>query len=147
MSLPTMSGTGRLTAEPELRFTPAGMAVCKLRFAFNSRKKNDAGEWVDGDVFYIDGTVFKDEAEHVSESLTKGAEVVVTGRIKTRKYTDKDGNPRSINELMVDSVGPSLKYASAKVAKMQRSNGNTAEDAWANASPVKTNNFDDEPPF
>lgn len=152
MSLPTMSGTARLIADPELRVAPSGTFIATVRLAFNSRRKNDAGEWVDGDVFYVNGTLFRDEAEHVAESLTKGTEVVVTGRLKTRKYTDKDNQPRSVVELMVDSIGPTLRWTTVKVAKMTRKSdgGTPLEDPWQHATSAASSAdaYDDEaPPF
>jgi single-strand DNA-binding protein len=162
MSLPTLAGVGRLIDDPELRFTPSGAAVCKVRLAFNSRKKDQAtGEWADGDVFFVDGTVWKDEAEHVAESLSRGMEVVVSGRMKTRQYETREGEKRSVQELSIEAIGPSLKYATAKVNKMQRSGGSGGQpqqaqgvgagDPWstgsAQAGPTKTPDFDSEPPF
>ena len=136
MSLPTLTGTGRLIADPELRIAPSGTAVCNVRIAFNSRKKNEAGEWIDGDTCYMNGTLFRDEAERVAESLPKGTEVFVTGRLKTRKYVDQQGQERSATDMVIDSIGPTLKYANVKVAKLQRSKPAgepSTEDAWATA--------------
>lgn len=158
MPLPTLSGTARLTQDPELRFAPSGTAVCKLNMAFNSRKKNDAtGQWEDDAVFFITGTLFKQAAENAAESLTKGTEVVVTGRVKTRQY-EKDGEKRSTVELLIDSVGPSLAWVQVKVQKMERSSqgggGYGADDPWATSSPnrpstdaQRSGGFEDEPPF
>lgn len=163
MSLPTMSGVARLIDDPELRFGPSGTAICKVRLAFNSRKKDESGNWVDADVFFVDGTVFKQEAENVAESLRKGCEVTVTGRLKTRKYETREGEKRSAVELMIDAIGPTLKYATAQVKKLDRSGGNTSgfggsanggqgggfDDPWAtNSAPDGGgSNFDEEPPF
>ncbi|SCL12810.1 single-stranded DNA-binding protein [Micromonospora inyonensis] len=155
MSLPVISGVARLTDDPELRYAASGTAVCKLRLAFNSRKKNDStGQWEDGDTFFVDGTVFNQEAEHAAESLQRGLEVVVTGRLKTRRYETKEGEKRSVVELMVDGIGPALKFATATVNKMQRSGGSTgtrpapaADDPWATAPPAGRNSRDDIPPF
>ena len=158
MSLPTLSGTARLMDDPELRFAASGTAVCKVRLAFNSRKKNDqTGQWEDADSFFVDGTVFKQEAENIAESLQKGMEVVVTGRLKTRRYETREGEKRSAVELMVDAIGPTLKYATAKVNKMARSNGGDSrpaqsgnfDDPWATAAPAGTGggSFEEEPPF
>lgn len=158
MSLPTLSGTGRLIDDPELRFTPSGKAVAKVRIAFNSRKKNDQGEWVDDKVFFANGTIWGQEAENVAESLQRGIEVVVTGRLETRSYENKDGEKRSVMELLVDSIGPTLRYATAQVRKMDRSKGGGQqaaggfEDPWASAAPAsadtsRSGGFSDEPPF
>ena len=159
MSLPTMSGVARLIDDPELRFSPSGTAVCKVRLAFNSRKRDESGNWVDGDSFFVDGTVFKQEAENVAESLHKGTEVAVTGRLKTRRYETREGEKRSVVELVIDAIGPTLKYATVKVSKLDRSNGNSGggasqgggfDDPWASSTPAPASgsNFDDsEPPF
>jgi single-strand DNA-binding protein len=156
MSLPVITGVARLTDDPELRYAASGTAVCKVRLAFNSRKKNESGQWEDGDTFFVDGTVFNQEAEHVAESLQRGHEVVVTGRLKTRRYETKEGEKRSVVELMVDGIGPALKFATAKVNKMQRTGGSTdsrpapaADDPWSTAGPSQgsRSSFNDEPPF
>lgn len=121
MALPAISGVGRLIDDPELRFTPTGVAVCTVRIACNSRKKNDAGEWVDADVCYLNGTLFREEAERVAESLNKGVEVTFTGKLKTRSWDDKEtGNKRSVTDLVLDSIGPTLKYANVTVRKLAR---------------------------
>lgn len=162
MSLPTITGVARLLDDPELRFAASGTAVCKVRLAFNSRKKNDAtGQWEDADSFFVDGAVFKQEAENLAESLTRGMEVVVTGRLKTRRYETKEGEKRSVTELMIDGIGPSLKFATATVNKMSRSGGQSGgsaqgggggDDPWATAAPAGNTasggGFDDDtPPF
>lgn len=149
MSLPTITGVARLTDDPELRYSPSGVAVCKVRLAFNSRKRDENGQWVDGDTFFVDGSVFRQEAENVAESLTRGLEVVVTGRLKTRRYETKDGDKRSVVELMVDGIGPTLKFATASVKKLSRASsgsapsGGAADDPWTTGG---TRN-DDAPPF
>jgi len=157
MSLPTITGVARLTDDPELRYGASGVAVCKVRLAFNSRKKDESGQWVDADVFFVDGTVFNQEAEHVAESLQRGHEVVVTGRLKTRRYETKEGEKRSVVELTIDGIGPALKFATATVNKMQRSSdgkaaaGGSKDDPWASPAPGPAHsgggNFDEEPPF
>jgi single-strand DNA-binding protein len=144
MSLPVISGVARLTDDPELRYAASGIAICKVRLAFNSRKKDNSGNWVDGDVFFVDGTVFKEEAEHVAESLQRGLEVTVVGRLKTRRYETKEGEKRSVVELMIDGIGPALKYATANVQKMQRGSvgsappGGSADDPWATSAPASS---------
>jgi single-strand DNA-binding protein len=128
MSLPTMTGVGRLTGPVELRFTASGTAVATIPLAFNARKRDDSGNWVDGDVFYVRGTAFKQLAEDAAESLDKGFEVVVTGRLKTDKWQDKQtGENRSATALLIDSLGPSLAYQTAKVAKAERGGGSFAD--------------------
>ncbi|MFG1659042.1 single-stranded DNA-binding protein [Micromonospora chersina] len=158
MTLPTLSGVGRLTEDPELRFTPNGKAVVKVRLAFNSRRKNpQTDQWEDGDVFFVDGTAWDREAENIAESLAKGHEVFVTGRMKTRQY-EKDGQKRFATDLMIDAIGPTLKFATAKVDKNARDNNsgggrNGGGDPWATAAPTPGGartgggNWDEEPPF
>lgn len=142
MSLPTLSGTGRATADAELRIAASGTPVCKVNLAFNSRKKDANGNWVDDQVFFVTATAFKSLAEHVAETVTKGVEVVVTGRLATRQWEDKEGNKRSTAELLIDSIGPSLAFATATVTKAPKDGGQqrgtaAANDPWAS----------DEPPF
>ena len=121
--LPTISGVGRLTQDPSLRFAPSGMAVCEIQLAFNARKfDKDRQEWVDGDVFFVRATAFKQLAENAAESLVKGVEVHVSGRLKTEQWEDKNGGgKRSATALLLDSIGPNLSYATAKVTKANRS--------------------------
>lgn len=145
MSLPTLTGTGRLTEDPSLRFTPSGKAVAKVRLAFNSRRKNQqTQEWEDGDVFFVDGTAWERDAENIAESLTKGTEVIVSGRLKQRQY-EKDGEKRYAIELLIDSIGPSLKFATAAVTKASRegSGGGSSRSS----APAASAWADDEPPF
>src|SRR4051812_27511987 len=93
MSLPTLSGVARLLEDPQLRFTPSGVAVAKLRLVFNSRKLNQqTQQWEDADSFFVDGVLFKEAAEQAAESYQRQSEVLVQGRLKTRQYEDKDGN-------------------------------------------------------
>jgi single-strand DNA-binding protein len=127
MSLPTLNGTARLIDTPELRFSAQGTAVVKLRLAFNARRKDDSGQWVDGDVLYIDGTVFGQHAENIASSMEKGMEVVVTGRPRTESW-EKDGQKHSKNVLLVDSIGPALRFATARVEKTGGS-GHGRQDA------------------
>jgi single-strand DNA-binding protein len=153
MTLPTLSGVGRLTEDPELRFTPSGKAVVKVRLAFNSRRKNpQTDQWEDGDVFFVDGTAWDREAENIAESLAKGHEVQVTGRMKTRQY-EKDGQKRFAIDLMIDAIGPTLKFATAKVEKNARDNngtsggGSTRTGAAPAGARTGGGNWDEEPPF
>jgi single-strand DNA-binding protein len=154
VSLPTLSGVGRLTEDPSLRFSQNGTAVCTANLAFNSRRKNAAGEWEDGDSFFVRGTAFKEMAELMAESLTRGCEVVVSGRLKLDRWEDKEGAKRSAPSLLIDAIGPNLRYASVKVSKVDRSGGGgfgggakTADDPWGSAPPVTGAGFADEPPF
>jgi len=154
MPLPTISGTARIITDVELRFAPSGVAVCKFRVAFNSPKKEDDGSWSDGDSYYAQAILFKQAAENAAESLQKLDDVVITGRVKTSEWTTKEGEKRTTNELMVDSIGPALARATAKVQKMQRASagnapqGGGSQDPWATAAPAgNTGNFTEEPPF
>jgi single-strand DNA-binding protein len=158
----TITVIGNLTDDPELRFTPSGAAVAKFRVAstprFMDKKTN---EWKDGEPLFLACTVWRQAAENVAESLQRGARVIVSGRLKQRSYETREGERRTVIELEVDEVGPSLRYATAKVQKMQRS-GSTGggfgsgggqpgggDDPWATTAVggSGTSRFDDEPPF
>ncbi|MEV5538499.1 single-stranded DNA-binding protein [Saccharopolyspora shandongensis] len=150
MALPILHGVGRCTADPEMRFTPAGTAVCTISLAFNSRRKNAAGEWEDGDVLFIRGTLFRQEAENAAETYARGMEVIVTGRVKLDQWQDKEtGQKRSAPSLLIDSIGPSTKYATAAVRKVDRQGAaeNGSADPWGSAPPAAGGNYSDEPPF
>ena len=147
---------GNLTNDPELRFTPSGAAVASFTVASSSRYLDKAtNEWKDGDAVYMRCSVWRQYAENVAESLTKGMRVVVTGRLKQRSYETREGEKRTVVEMEVDDVGPALRYATAKVTKVQRDSGGFGGGA-ANASspaddPWATSNGGgaafDEPPF
>lgn len=112
---------GNLTADPELRFTPSGAAVANFTVASTPRSfDKTTSEWKDGEALFMRCAVWRDAAENVAESLTRGARVIVTGRLKQRSYETKEGEKRTVIELDVDEVGPSMRYASAKVTKTQR---------------------------
>jgi single-strand DNA-binding protein len=168
----TITVIGNLTDDPELRFTPSGAAVAKFRVASTPRFMDRAsGEWKDGDPLFLSCTVWRQAAENVAESLQRGARVIVSGRLRQRSYETKEGEKRTVMELEVDEIGPSLRYATAKVQKMSRSSGGGfgsssggnsggggggfgADDPWATATPAPAGgggggggNFDDEPPF
>lgn len=160
MSLPTITGVGRLVDDAELRFTSGGKAVAKMRIAFSARKKDPAtGEWSDGDKCFLSAEIWDQAAENCAESLTRGMEVVVSGRLRQREYETREGEKRQSTDLLLDSIGPSLRYATAKVQKMSRSGGSggsgfaqTAEmpDPWSTPAPAAAKsggNFDQEPPF
>jgi single-strand DNA-binding protein len=120
----TITIVGNLTADPELRFTPAGAAVVAFSIASTPRAFDKTkNEWKDGDTLFLRASAWRDLAEHVAESLTKGQRVVATGRLKQRSYEDREGVKRTVVELDVDEIGPSLKYATAKVTKATRNNG------------------------
>jgi single-strand DNA-binding protein len=170
----TITVIGNLTDDPELRFTPSGAAVAKFRVASTPRfLDRQSGEWKDGEPLFLACNIWRDAAEHVAESLQRGTRVIVTGRLRQRSYETREGEKRTVIELEVDEIGPSLRYATAKVQKMARSGGGGGfgasggggrsqgggggfEDPWATAAPASgsrsdggggNSNFDDEPPF
>jgi single-strand DNA-binding protein len=115
---------GNLTADPELRFTPSGAAVANFTVASTPRVMDrQTNEWKDGEALFMRCNVWRQAAENVAETLTRGARVIVTGRLKQRSYETKEGEKRTVVELEVDEIGPSLKYATAKVNKVSRGSG------------------------
>ncbi|MBR7742657.1 single-stranded DNA-binding protein [Phycicoccus sp. BSK3Z-2] len=115
---------GNLTADPELRFTPSGAAVANFTVASTPRQfDRQNNEWKDGETLFMRCSIWRDAAENVAESLHRGTRVVVTGRLKSRSFETKEGEKRTVMELEVDEVGPSLRYASAKVTKAERGGG------------------------
>jgi single-strand DNA-binding protein len=115
---------GNLVADPELRFTPAGQPVATFRVASTPRMRDAAsGEWKDGDSLFLTCNVWRQAAENVAESLQRGMRVIVTGRLKQRNYETKEGEKRTVYEIEVDDVGPSLRNASAKVNRVSRGGG------------------------
>lgn len=143
---------GNLTGDPELRFTPSGAAVASFTVASSSRVLDKTtNEWKDGDTTYLRCSVWRQYAENVAESLTKGTRVIVTGRLKQRSYETREGEKRTVMEIEVEDVGPALRYATAKVNRVQRSGGGfegggaaaPADDPWSSAP---AGGFD-EPPF
>ena len=174
----TITVVGNLTDDPELRFTPSGAAVAKFRIASTPRFMDKAsGQWKDGEALFLACNIWREAAEHVAESLSRGSRVIVTGRLRQRSYETREGEKRTVIELEVDEIGPSLRYATAKVQKAVRSGGggggfgasggggggqqggggggNNFDDPWATAAPAAgsrpagggNSNFDDEPPF
>ena len=120
----TITVVGNLTDDPELRFTPSGAAVAKFRIASTPRTLDrQSGEWKDGEPLFLACNIWRDAAEHVAESLTRGSRVIVQGRLRQRSYETREGEKRTVYELEVDEIGPSLRYATAKVQKMSRSGG------------------------
>jgi single-strand DNA-binding protein len=116
--------SGNLVDDPELRFTPSGQPVAKFRVASTPRfKDNQTGEWKDGDSLFLTCNVWRQAAENVAESLTRGMRVIVSGRLRQRSYETKEGEKRTVYEVEVDDVGPSLRNASAKVNRVARSGG------------------------
>lgn len=137
---------GNLVDDPELRFTTSGAAVAKFRVASTPRTYDKAsGDWKDGESLFLTCTVWRQAAENVAESLTRGSRVIVYGRLKQRSYETREGEKRTVFEVEVDEVGPSLRNSTAKVTKTTSSASNTqqrAEDPWATQAQQ-----DDEPPF
>ncbi len=137
---------GNLTGDPELRFTPSGAAVANFTIASTPRAfDKQTNEWKDGDTLFLNCSIWRQAAENVAESLQKGMRVVAQGRLKQRSYETREGEKRTVVELDVEEVGPSLKYATAKVARVQRSGGGGGygsaggsgggggEDPWASS--------------
>ena len=115
---------GNLTADPELRFTPSGAAVANFTVASTPRTfDKNTNEWKDGEALFLNCSVWRQAAENVAESLVRGSRVIVSGRLKARSYETREGEKRTVFEIDVDEIGPSLKYATAKVNKTQRSGG------------------------
>jgi single-strand DNA-binding protein len=159
---------GNLVDDPELRFTPAGQPVARFRVASTPRFRDNAtGEWKDGDSLFLTCNVWRQAAENVAESLQRGMRVIVSGRLRQRSYETKEGEKRTVYEVEVDDVGPSLRNASAKVNRVARSGGGYGQqggsaasrpapasqggyggaeaDPWASDS--SGGGFSDEPPF
>ena len=115
---------GNITGDPELRFTPSGAAVANFTVASTPRTfDRQSNEWKDGETLFMRCSVWRDAAENVAESVQRGTRVIVSGRLKSRSYETKEGEKRTVVEMEVDEIGPSLRYASAKVTKTQRGNG------------------------
>lgn len=148
ITLPAVTVVGTLTADPELRFTPGGAAVANFTVASNERKKNQqSGEWEDGDATFLRCNIWRDYAEHVAESLTRGTRVVVVGRLKQRSY-EKDGEKRTVFELEVEEIGPALKWATATVVKASKNGGsNSGSSGCGSPPPPPLPSDDSEPPF
>jgi single-strand DNA-binding protein len=142
MNETTLTITGNLTADPELRFTPSGAAVCNFTVASTPRKFDKAsGGWRDAEAIFMRCTVWRQLAENVAESLTRGSAVIVTGRLESKSFETREGDKRTVLELQVDEVGASLKFATVKVSKAERKSG------AAGGSASSEGQFDDEPPF
>lgn len=119
---PQINMVGNLVADPELRFTPSGVAAASVRIAVTPRYRDNAsGEWRDAETVWLSGTVWRQYAENVAESLTKGARVIVIGRLKQRSYETREGEKRTVYEVDIDDIGPALRNATAKVQKVSRS--------------------------
>ena len=141
---------GRLTDAPELRFTPSGAPVANFTVAVNRRKfDKQRNEWTDAGTDFYRCSIWRDTAENVAESLTKGVEVIVTGDLISREYETREGEKRTVWEVNAEHVGPSLRWASAKVTRAQKTQGQARgsaaqDDPWATPAGSFPN---DEPPF
>lgn len=143
----TLTVVGNLTADPELRFTPSGAAVASFTVASTPRTFDKAsGEWKDGEALFMRCSIWRQPAENVTESLTRGARVVVVGRLKQRSFETREGEKRTVIELDVDEIGPSLRYATAKVNKVQRQ-GETYQGAIRQDPPADPWASSEPPPF
>jgi len=153
---------GNLTADPELRFTPSGAAVASFTIASTPRQfDRNTNEWKDGEALFLRCSIWRQAAENVAESLQRGMRVVAQGRLKQRSFETREGEKRTVIELDVDEVGPSLRYATAKVNRTQRGSssggfgssgsggGDAVDDPWGTPPPNSGGGggFSDEPPF
>jgi single-strand DNA-binding protein len=137
---------GNLVEDPELRFTPSGVAMAKLRFAVSRRYQRN-GEWQEETSFF-GGTLWREAAENAAESLQKGARVIVTGRLEQRNWETPEGEKRSIIEVAIDEIGPSLRWATASVTKSPKSEGFGGDGPRMAAGPVARDDYGpDEAPF
>jgi single-strand DNA-binding protein len=166
----TITVVGNLTADPELRFTPSGAAVANFTVASTPRiYDRQSGEWKDGEALFLRCNIWREAAENVAESLTRGSRVIVQGRLKQRSFETREGEKRTVFEVEVDEIGPSLRYATAKVNKASRSGGGgggfgggggggsrqpaqtgagAGDDPWGSAPTSGSfGGGDDEPPF
>src|SRR4030081_3692738 len=161
----TITVVGNLTADPELRFTPSGAAVANFTVASTPRTfDRQSGEWKDGEALFLRCNIWRQAAENTAESLTRGMRVMVSGRLRQRSFETREGEKRTVVELEVDEVGPSLRYATAKVNKVSRGSGGGGfggssggsgsgggapmDDPWGSAPPAGSGpGADDEPPF
>lgn len=166
---------GNLTADPELRYTQSGLAVANFTIASTPRTfDRQANEWKDGEALFLRASCWREFAEHVAGSLTKGTRVIASGRLKQRSYETKEGEKRTSIELEIDEIGPSLRYATASVTRAQSNRGvggggsfggggsSQSDDAWAPSAPAQSSgggsgggdvwntpgtNYGDETPF
>ena len=142
---PTITVVGNLTADPDLRSTPAGVAVLDFTVASTPRVYDrESGEWKDDDTLFLRCSAWRQAAENAAQSLTKGTRVIVHGKLRQRSFETKEGDKRTVVELDVDAIGPELRYASAKVSKVSRGGGATADDGPWQSPPADTY---DEVPF
>lgn len=138
---------GNLTDDPELRFTPNGAAVANFRLAVTPRVR-EGDSWKDGETSFFRINVWRQQAENVAETLQKGTRCIVVGRLRTRSWETPEGEKRSVTEVEADEIGPSLKFATAKVERSSRgSSGGGGDWAGSAAGASKGGQFNDEPPF
>ncbi|HJQ76029.1 MAG TPA: single-stranded DNA-binding protein [Acidimicrobiia bacterium] len=140
---------GNLVDDPELRFTPSGVAMAKIRLAVNRRWRDQSGEWQENTSFFT-GTIWREQAEQAAESLQKGARVIVTGRLEQRSWETESGDKRSVVEIQIDEIGPSLRWATATVNRTQRQDNwgdNNQAAAGASAPAARDDYGPDEAPF
>jgi len=140
---------GNLVDDPELRFTPSGVAMAKIRLAVNRRWRGQDGEWQENTSFFT-GTIWREQAEQAAESLQKGARVIVSGRLEQRSWENEQGEKRSVVEVQVDEIGPSLRWATATVNKTQRQDNwsdDKSQSSSANAPAARDDYGPDEAPF
>jgi single-strand DNA-binding protein len=136
---------GNLTDDPELRYTPNGAAVCKFRIAVNRRMPDGNGGWKDGEASYFSVNCWRGLAENVAETLTRGTRVVVAGRLQYRAWENQDGDKRSAVEVEADEIGPSLKWATARIERNPRSGGAaTSGSDWGERVSVPAGAADQE---
>ena len=141
----TITMIGNLVDDPELRFTPSGAAVAKFRVASTPRYLDkQTNEWKDGESLFLQCQIWRQAAENVAESLTKGMRVILSGRLKQRSYETKEGEKRTVFEVEVDEVGPSLRSATAKVTRTQRAAGGASSGSFG-SSAASTETFSDDP--
>ena len=149
---------GNLTNDPELRFTPSGAAVAKFTVASTPRYMDrQTNEWKDGDTLFLQCQIWRQAAENVAETLTRGMRVIVSGKLKQRSYETKEGKKRTVFEVEVDEVGPSLRNATAKVTKTTKQGGGgfsapaESSDDWSSTTSVgggwTSTTADEQPPF
>src|SRR5205085_10297310 len=142
----TITVIGNLTDDPELPVTPSDAAVAKFRIASTPRTLDRAsGEWKDGEPLFLACNIWRDAAEHVAESLQRGSRVIVSGRLRQRSYETREGEKRTVIELEVDEIGPSLRYATAKVQKMSRSSGGFGASGGGGSGGGGGGNYADDP--
>ncbi len=150
----TITVIGNAVDAPELRFTPSGAGVANFTVASTPRTLDrQSGEWKDGEPLFLRCSVWRDQAEHVAETITRGMRIIVVGNLKQRSYETKEGEKRTVYELDVQEVGPALRYAKATVQKAARSadgrDGQSPRGGYgtSGASGGGSSNFDVEPPF